>query len=168
MKPQRPYLLRGLYDWIIDSDEVPYVLVDAEVPGVSVPTEHVQDGQIVLNLGPSAVRDLHIGEDYVMCSSRFSGKHFELCLPMLSIKAIYSKESAQGMVFPDEEGLDVSPSQSQIDGSATELVTDKDRLSIPAEKMASDRPASENLGAKDKSENEGAKQSSERPHLKLV
>ena len=50
MKPRRPYLLRALYDWIVDSGEIPNILVDAEIDGVVVPQEHVQDGQIVLNL----------------------------------------------------------------------------------------------------------------------
>ena len=54
MKSQRPYLLRALYDWIVDSEEVPYVLVDATAEGVEVPLDHVQDGQIVLNMGPNA------------------------------------------------------------------------------------------------------------------
>ena len=103
MKPQRPYLLRALYDWLIDSDDVPYVLVDATAEGVIVPTEHVKDGQIVLNLGPNAVRDLVLEQDYVMCSSRFGGRAFELYLPMASVRAIYGRDSQQGMVFPEEE-----------------------------------------------------------------
>lgn len=102
MKQQRPYLLRAIYQWIVDSDEVPYVLVDATTPGVSVPAEHVQDGQIILNVSETATRDLHIGDEFLMCSSRFDGRPFEVCLPMASIKAIYAKESGEGMVFPDE------------------------------------------------------------------
>ena len=102
MKAQRPYLLRALYEWIVDSGEVPYVLVDATVADVAVPAEHVKDGQIVLNIGPNAVRDLSLGDEYVMCSGRFDGRVFEICLPMLSIKAIYCKDTAQGMVFPEE------------------------------------------------------------------
>ena len=105
MKPQRPYLLRALYDWIVDSDEVPHVLVDAAIDGVVVPTEHVQDGQIVLNIGPGAVRDLFIEDHGVSCGGRFGGKHFDLYLPMASVRAIYGRESQQGMVFPDEEQL---------------------------------------------------------------
>ena len=73
MKPQRPYLLRALYEWIVDSDEVPYVLVDANLEGVQVPAEHVQDGQIVLNIGPGAIRDLNIEDHGVMCGGRISG-----------------------------------------------------------------------------------------------
>lgn len=102
MKSQRPYLLRALYEWIVDSEEVPYLLVDANVDGVEVPKEHVQDGQIVLNVGPSAVKDLHVGEDYMMLGSRFNGRHFDIVLPMMAIKAIYCKDSGEGMVFPEE------------------------------------------------------------------
>ncbi|MCR9261528.1 MAG: ClpXP protease specificity-enhancing factor [Pseudomonadaceae bacterium] len=112
MKPQRPYLLRALYEWIIDSDEIPYLLVDATVEGVSVPEAHVQDGQIVLNMSPNAVRDLVMDDAFVMCSGRFSGQHFELYLPMNSIRAIYAKDTREGMVFPEEEALTVGPTEA--------------------------------------------------------
>ena len=105
MKPQRPYLLKALYEWIVDSDEVPYILVDATVEGVQVPQQHVQDGQIVLNLGPNAVRDLVIEEQHIMCGGRFGGQHFDIYLPMAAVLAIYAKDTRQGMVFPDEEQL---------------------------------------------------------------
>jgi stringent starvation protein B len=105
VKPQRPYLLRALYEWIIESDETPYFLIDATFAGVSVPQAHVQDGQIVLNMSPGAVRDLVIDNQFVMCSGRFSGQHFDLYLPMASILAIYAKDTREGMVFPEEEAL---------------------------------------------------------------
>ena len=103
MKAQRPYLLRALYEWVVDSDDVPHVLVDATADRVVVPAEHVKDGQIVINLSPNAVRDLVLEQDYVMCNSRFGGQPFELYLPMASIRAIYGRDSRQGMVFPDED-----------------------------------------------------------------
>ncbi|MFY9973656.1 MAG: ClpXP protease specificity-enhancing factor SspB, partial [Chromatiaceae bacterium] len=53
----RPYLVRALYEWILDNDLTPHLLVDAEYPGTQVPAEFVQDGQIVLNIAPSAVRN---------------------------------------------------------------------------------------------------------------
>jgi len=106
VKAQRPYLLKALYEWICDSGDVPYVLVDAQVEGVVVPREHVKDGQIVLNLGPQAVSDLAMEYAYVMCCGRFSGKAMELVLPMTAILAIYGRDSSQGMVFPEEEALE--------------------------------------------------------------
>ncbi|MFT7651676.1 MAG: stringent starvation protein B [Candidatus Azotimanducaceae bacterium] len=108
MKPQRPYLLRAIYEWIQDSGEIPYLLVDANVPDVVVPIEHVEDGQIVLNIGGNAVRDLALGDEFVMFSSRFDGRAMELSLPIASIKAIYCKDSGEGMVFP-EESLGAQP-----------------------------------------------------------
>ncbi len=63
MNPSRPYLMRGLYEWILDNESTPYVLVDANIIGTQVPMEHVNDGQIVLNVSPGAVRDLLINND---------------------------------------------------------------------------------------------------------
>ena len=103
MKSRRPYLLRALYDWIVDSGEIPNILVDAEIDGVVVPQEHVQDGQIVLNISPQAVRNLNLGDEYVMCEGRFSGRSIELVLPIASIQAIYCRDSGQGLAFDDED-----------------------------------------------------------------
>ena len=72
-------------------------------PGVVVPTEYVQDGQIVLNISPSAVRDLSLGNEFVMCSGRFAGRSFEITLPIESIRAIYCRDSGQGLAFEDED-----------------------------------------------------------------
>ncbi len=152
MKPQRPYLLRALYDWIVDSGEIPYVLVDATVSEVAVPAEHVKDGQIVLNIGPNAVRDLSLGDDYVMCSGRFDGRVFEICLPMNSIKAIYSKDTAQGMVFPEETlsapGLPGSHEPAAHDSSvpdeAAAAEENKDNVPVVSQQVdveGSDKPA---------------------------
>ena len=102
MKPRRPYLLRALYEWIVDSGEVPNILVDAEIDGVVVPKEHVRDGQIVLNISPQAVRNLNLGNEFVMCEGRFSGRSMELVLPVESIRAIYCRDSGQGLAFDDE------------------------------------------------------------------
>jgi stringent starvation protein B len=116
MKPKRPYLLRAMSEWILDSNMTPYVLVDATVDGVQVPLEHVQDGKIVLNLSPSAVRALDLGPDAVACDGRFGGRPFGIYLPMRAIVAIYAKESGEGMVFEDEAFPDPSPPAPGADG----------------------------------------------------
>ena len=124
MKPRRPYLLRALYEWILDSEEVPNILVDAEISGVVVPTEYVQDGQIVLNISPTAVRDLSLGNEYVMCSGRFSGRNFEIVLPIESIRAIYCRDSGQGLAFEDEEFETASATTAEASTSATVIKED--------------------------------------------
>ena len=95
--------MRALYEWIVDSGETPNVLIDAEIDGVVVPEEHVRDGQIVLNISPQAVRNLNLGDDFVMCEGRFSGRSMELILPIISIRAIYCRDSGQGLAFDDED-----------------------------------------------------------------
>lgn len=124
MKPRRPYLLRALYDWIVDSGEVPNILVDAEVDGVVVPQEHVRDGQIVLNISPQAVRNLNLGNEYVMCEGRFSGHSFELTLPVESVRAIYCRDSGQGLAFDDEDMMNEGSTEGVEPQQSSDSVTD--------------------------------------------
>ena len=58
MTPSRPYIMRALYEWIVDNECTPYVLVDASMADVMVPRQFVKDNQIVLNISPDAVVDL--------------------------------------------------------------------------------------------------------------
>ena len=120
MKSQRPYLLRALYDWIIDSGEIPHLLVDATLPDVVVPTEYVNDGEIVLNIGPNAIRNLQLGDEWLMFSSRFGGKPFEIELPVASVKAIYARDNGAGMVFPEEQIDDVTEDSVQQDDESSD------------------------------------------------
>lgn len=127
MTSSRPYVARALYEWIVDNDCTPYVLVNALYPGVVVPQEHVRDGQIVLNIAPSAVRGLLMGNDAVEFNGRFSGASRDLYVPIPALMAIYARENGQGMVFeiePDElqaEGIyeDDSELDSQPDSDPT-------------------------------------------------
>lgn len=109
MKSSRPYLLRALYEWIVDNDCTPHVIVDATAPGVEVPEQYVKDGQIVLNLSPSAVIELHLGDDCVSFNGRFGGKPTDVFMPMASIRGIYARENGQGMAFETEEDGDPAP-----------------------------------------------------------
>lgn len=102
MLSSRPYLARGLYEWLLDNEHTPYIVVDAEQPGVSVPRQFVQNGQIVLNMGPAAVRDLHIENDAISFSARFGGQPMQVVVPMPALVAIYARENGVGMVFGHE------------------------------------------------------------------
>lgn len=99
MKSSRPYLLRALYEWIVDNDCTPHLLVDAEYPQVRVPAGYAQDGQIVLNASPGAVRHLHMDNEGISFESRFGGVAHSLYLPIGAVLAIYARENGQGMVF---------------------------------------------------------------------
>lgn len=73
MTPSRPYLMRALNEWILDNECTPYVLVDASLPGVQVPEDYVNNGQIVLNISPGAVKTLHIDGNGLSFNARFGG-----------------------------------------------------------------------------------------------
>jgi|TARA_Y100000310_G_scaffold344124_1_gene455250 stringent starvation protein B len=98
-----PYLLRALYDWILDNRCTPYLVINALNRETSVPQDFVKDGQIVLNISPSAIRDLELGDDSIQFNGRFAGIRHEIHAPMAAVMAIYAKENGQGMWFPKGE-----------------------------------------------------------------
>ncbi|QFU24418.1 ClpXP protease specificity-enhancing factor [Shewanella eurypsychrophilus] len=107
MTPNRPYLLQAYYDWLMDNELTPHVVVDAYVPGTQVPQQYVKDGQIVLNITSSAVGNLQIGHDFIEFNARFGGVPQQVVLPMAAIVAIYARENGAGTVFDMEEAYEV-------------------------------------------------------------
>lgn len=104
--PSRPYILRGLYEWLNDNDLTPHLVVDAGVKGVNVPDAFVQDGQITLNIAPGAVRDLLIDNAGVSFSARFGGVPMNVYVPTAAVLAIYARENGMGMGFGMEPAAD--------------------------------------------------------------
>ena len=111
MISNRPYLIRAINEWLLDSQCTPHLLVNAEAPGVDVPQEHIQEGKIVLNIGPQAVEDLQISNEEVTFLARFSGVSRLISVPVSAVLAIYAKENGRGMMFneadepePDDSG----------------------------------------------------------------
>ncbi|MBO9494875.1 ClpXP protease specificity-enhancing factor [Thalassotalea sp. G20_0] len=113
MTSSRSYIARALYEWILDNDCTPYILVDAYRRGVEVPQEFVKDGQIVLNISPTAVRALNIGNDYIMFDGRFGGRALTITVPVPALMAIYAQENGQGMVF-EAEPLDEQEEAEEV------------------------------------------------------
>lgn len=113
MTSNRPYVLRALYEWIVDNGMTPHVLVNANAGNVSVPEQHVHDGKIVLNISPAAVRDLDMGNTFITCHTRFSGNPFHISVPSSAILAIYAKENGKGMIFPEDESASSNRSEKE-------------------------------------------------------
>lgn len=103
MTPSKPYLIRALYDWIVDNGCTPHLLVEAKDERVKVPTQYVKDGSIVLNIAPGAVRDLLLGNDTISFSARFGGVAHEVIFPVSAARMIYARENGQGMSLPDDQ-----------------------------------------------------------------
>lgn len=104
MTSNRPYLIRAVNEWLLDNRCTPHLLVNAEAPGVEVPRQYIQDGKIVLNIGPNAVEGLRVTNEAVTFLARFSGVSQLVSLPVNAVLAIYAKENGRGMMFGDDDG----------------------------------------------------------------
>ena len=99
MTSNRPYLMRAIYEWILDNDMTPHVLIDADLPDVEVPRQYVEEGRIVLNVSPGAVQQFAIDNECLGFSARFGGKAFAIYAPINAVRAIYAAENSEGMMF---------------------------------------------------------------------
>lgn len=125
MNSSRPYLIRAMYEWIKDNELTPYIVLDASKKGVQVPREYVEDGRIVLDISPEACRGLHLENDRIVFSAKFSGVAEQIFAPPSAVLALYAKENGRGMIFSEDDelddddtgGTDIPPPSSTADDS---------------------------------------------------
>lgn len=103
MTSNKPYFIRALYEWILDNNCTPYIVVDATLPYVEVPEQFITEGKIILNILPSAINNLYLGDEWITFSARFSGISEDINIPIGSVAAIYAQENGEGMGFQTEE-----------------------------------------------------------------
>lgn len=118
MTPRRPYLLRAFYDWLLDNQLTPHLVVDVMRPDVQVPMEFARDGQIVLNIAPRAVGNLQLGDEDVSFNARFGGVPRQVLVPMAAVLAIYARENGAGTMFEPEAGYEAEGTFAEL-GSET-------------------------------------------------
>lgn len=105
----KPYLIRAIYDWCVDSGLTPYLAIRVD-DQTRVPTAYIKDGEIVLNLSADAVRSLHLGNEEITCGGRFGGVPHEIFVPISAVIGIFAKETGQGLVFQGQESVPTPPS----------------------------------------------------------
>lgn len=111
MTSTRPYLLRALYEWIVDNDLTPYLMVNAKLEDVVVPLEYVEEDRIILNISAAASHGLSLENHSVSFSATFAGRQMHVYVPMPAVMAIYAKENGQGMMFSEEHDGDDPPTE---------------------------------------------------------
>lgn len=126
----RPYLLRALYEWIVDNDLTPHLLVATSDPRVEVPRQFIENGVIVLNVSPSAVRDLDLGNEFISFNARFAGVAQNVLAPTQCVQAIYARENGQGMFLADDH-----------EGGAAETDIASQPTAAVSEALEDDKPA---------------------------
>lgn len=109
MTSLKPYLIRSIYEWIIDNSLTPHLLVDAENTSAILPTDFIEDGKIILNIRPEAIQGLSLGNEEIEFNARFSGKPMHIVTPVTAVLAIYAKENGKGMIFDPEDNEDDEP-----------------------------------------------------------
>lgn len=154
IKPSRPYLLRSLYEWVLDNNMTPHIAVDATLQGVQVPEQFVQDGQITLNIAPTAVQGLLMDDQGVSFNARFGGVPMNVFVPMIAVMAIFTRENGMGMGFGMEPGVEQLIAQAEQGGILEEINTD-----TPADTKADNRSE----GSKERPAPKGKK-----PSLRVV
>ena len=158
MTPLRPYLLRAFYEWLVDNELTPHLVVDATLPGVRVPEEFVQDGQIILNIIPRAVGNLELGNEAVTFNARFSGRPHSVIVPMYAVQAIYARENGAGTMFEPEDAY-------QVDMDSEEVLPNQVTGLSVAEFDAEDEP--EAVTAEEMSDSESSRPKG-KPSLRVV
>lgn len=130
MTPRRPYMLRAFYEWLVDNELTPHLVVDATMPGVRVPMEFVQDGQIILNLAPRAVGNLEMGNEAVTFNARFGGRPHSVIVPLYAVQAIYARENGAGTMFePEDAYMDEysdAPDIAEVDDEMDAFLSEPD------------------------------------------
>ncbi len=110
----KPYLIRAIYEWCADAGYTPYLAVQVD-EYTQVPMGYVKDGQIVLNVGADAVKNLQMGNEDISCSGRFGGVAHQLMIPVAAVIGIFAKETGQGLVFQAGESVPMSSSTPPAD-----------------------------------------------------
>lgn len=113
MTPLKPYLIRSVYEWIVDNDLTPHLLVNAESNKGNLPVNYIEDGKIILNMRPQAIDALSLGNEFIEFNAKFSGKPMEIVASVNAVMAIYAKENGKGLVFDLEnnDGDETPPEQ---------------------------------------------------------
>ena len=103
MTSSTPYVIRALYEWIVDNAMTPYLLVDVSNIDVHFHQDLINDNKIILNISPSAVMNFLVDNMSVQFNAKFSGVEKFISFPVSSVLAIYSRENGRGMTFDKSE-----------------------------------------------------------------
>lgn len=108
MTSNRPYLIRAIYEWVVDNDLTPMLVV--RNGGAELGTALEDDQLTVYNIAPRAVRDLVIDEESIRFHARFQGVSKHMVLDVEKVARIFCKENNEGLVFPWGDEKSSSPS----------------------------------------------------------
>ncbi len=111
MTDRKPYILRAIYQWLLDNDCTPHLVI--AYPGAGwvsgVPSNLLQDDTLVLNISQSASPDCVIENDVIYFTTRFSGQSHSVSVSMEAVAALIARENNEGIFFDISENLADGP-----------------------------------------------------------
>jgi stringent starvation protein B len=125
MTPIKPYLIRAVRDWAVDSSLTPLIVVDTTFRGVNVPADFIENGRILLNVHTRAVQNFVIEDEWLLFATRFGGKRRTLEIPVAAIRAIYARENGQGVTFPKESAGQPGGAADETSSAEPEVATEE-------------------------------------------
>lgn len=140
MTSSRPHIVRALYEWILENECTPYILVNAMADHVEVPQQFVKNGQIVLNVSPMAVVDLLLTNEVMQFNGRFGGVPMDVYVPMSAVMGIYARENGQGMIFDLDEREPEPPFPNDPDGVGLDKSSPEKKSKEQAKAPAKNKP----------------------------
>ncbi|HLE66371.1 MAG TPA: ClpXP protease specificity-enhancing factor [Burkholderiales bacterium] len=129
--PTKPYILRALYEWCVDNGYTPHLAVKVD-SRAQVPSEYVRNGEITLNVSPTAVHKLQMGNDVVEFSARFGGVARQISVPVECVYALYARETGHGMTFDVEPPKPGLQSSAEAEPTATSASSPVAPAALPA------------------------------------
>jgi stringent starvation protein B len=115
--PTKPYLLRALYEWCVDNGYTPHLAVKVD-SRTQVPPEHARNGEITLNVSPTAVHKLQMGNEVIEFSARFAGVARQISVPVENVYALYARETGHGMTFEVQPGTPAANARGEGEPAA--------------------------------------------------
>ena len=145
--PTKPYLLRALYEWCVDNGYTAHLAVKVDSRS-QVPSEYVRNGEITLNVSPSAVHKLQMGNELIEFSARFAGVARQISVPVAGVHALYSRETGQGMTFEVEAGQSALPSEADKEPANGTSSNESGPVALPAPASAAPTEPTKPTGGK--------------------
>jgi stringent starvation protein B len=117
----KPYLVRAICEWCADNGLTPYLAVRVN-PQTRVPAAFVKNGEIVLNVSPTATRKLTIDNQWIQFTARFNGSSKEVAVPIGAVIGIFAKETGYGFSFsaPDDPVAALASSNGRREADASQ------------------------------------------------
>ncbi|MBY0544345.1 MAG: ClpXP protease specificity-enhancing factor [Gammaproteobacteria bacterium] len=131
----KPYLIKALYEWMLDNGLTPHIVVDTTLPGVRVPKQSIKNGQIILNISPNATSHFEMTLSKLQFRAGFGATIFDVLLPTSAVEAIYARENGEGMTF----SMDIPGGDDGGDGSSENLTFTE--TADPESKQDTKKPA---------------------------